>query len=236
MRRAVAWLAALALLAGGCDAVVGLDGYCVLDPGESPETARCRRAWPQCGCASGETCDGVEARCRPAGAIPLGARCDGTDEACAEGGNCVSLAAEVGRCHAFCEPGDDASCAVMGPTSFCVGLEDRAFGLCTASCTPGRDEETCGPGLVCDVRSPDRTFCRPVGTQELADPCDLGGQACAAGLTCTVNDDGEDRCFVACGPGFAACPVGARCYREDPDDRSLVEPAAPDEWGVCLLD
>jgi hypothetical protein len=109
-----------------------------------------------------------------------------------------------------------------------LGSEDERS-LCSVSCDPARNEETCGPGLVCTAIGRSVAACRPIGSGVASEECDLLSD-CGPDLFCTENATGVEVCFIQCGPGLPACAAPTECVV--PTDEGAVV-AEPDEFGIC---
>jgi hypothetical protein len=170
---------------------------------------------PQCGCASGQTCDVVDsngiAKCVTAGDAPMGHPCSASAD-CKVGLTCL-----FGICHAFCSD-PTKSCSVPS-TGACVqiktteGAEVPNLAICRVACDL-HDPKSCGGTTsagtgVCRVDDKGETECQSGGARNEGETCSPKDD-CGPGLVC-ANSSSASRCKRWCRVGQNDCSASKKC-------------------------
>jgi hypothetical protein len=196
-----------------------------------PDAGGVCSVFPQCGCASGQTCAfepplGATA-CVATGNAPSWSACGGPGT-CQAGAVCElgSPGVDGGVCYPYCLSASD--CAGQG---VCVPLVvasggtqvpiPGAFG-CSASCDPMKPGGVCGAGLGCHfVTGWGTTSCSAVGNLAAGASCS-SGLSCVPGAACALGT-----CRPYCRVGKADCG-GKSCL-----SFTTKEFFAGVEYGLC---
>jgi hypothetical protein len=181
-------------------------GGCTVPAGKTCSTI------PQCGCASGMSCEVTAAdgnrSCVAAGTKKL-------NEACADFGECEKglSCGLYGLCVPFCNvtadcPSPSMDCRQAQVSSGDAGLVDIPdYKTCETNCDPINPSKSCGTAS-CAFFDSTSTVCIPAGTGTTFASCKKAGAACAAGYACIGAGD----CHRWCRVGFAGdCPGGKAC-------------------------
>jgi hypothetical protein len=191
--------------------------------------------FPQCGCASGQSCDvattsGATA-CYATQNVAVSSVCTSIGE-CVAGASCVA-----GGCKEFCE--QDADCPDQYAECFQTYYEDAngnsqplpGMKVCTDHCQPWDSVNTCGAGLSCEPwgplgKNPGTAGCvAPVGTSQTTCSETV---ACAPGYACLT----DNKCYEWCRIGGNDCSGIYSCYGlTDGTNEGLF--VGTTETGVC---
>jgi hypothetical protein len=204
---------------GGVDD--GGDGG-VVDAGQC-RASPCWPVLPQCGCAPGEGCYGLNPErrvCATAGSIGELGLCEASSE-CEPGLGCWGVDLRV--CTPYCERSSD--CA----SGDCWGVAD--VGICPIVCDPIEADSVCPETTFCFVFNSRRiedgalsfnSICTDSGTNDLGESCTTG--RCQPGQLCV-----SEVCRELCVPGDVPCSGPGTCRR--------LNPAATirgTEYGACI--
>lgn len=168
--------------------------------------------FPQCGCASGQSCEVTASdgnrSCVAAGTKKL-------HEACADFGECEKglSCGLYGLCVPFCSVTADCPSASMECRQAQIDSGDAGaadipdYKTCETNCDPINPSKSCGTAS-CAFADSSSTVCIPAGTGTTLASCKKTGAACAAGYACVGTGD----CHRWCRVGFAGdCPGGKAC-------------------------
>jgi hypothetical protein len=152
---------------------------------------------PQCGCATGETCDITDhatgaVSCISAGEKPLAATCV-TPTQCAQGLTCAD-----GVCRPWCSK--DATTCTGTNLGACRALKDPAgtdAKVCTIACDLNNPSAVCGENNCLWNQNAKATDCHPSGTRKAHERCSRLAD-CAPGLTCIVVNQYKVECEPWC--------------------------------------
>jgi len=174
---------------------------------------------PQCGCATGETCDvddgAGNVSCVTAGKAAMGTPCT-TTAGCAAGLTCV-----FGTCHAYCDkPG--AACT-QPKTGACLQVKGQGgtaipnYAVCLVACDL-RDAASCGGTTaagtgICMLDGQGGTDCANVaGTPKALNQACAPEDDCAGGLVCVVTGSATTgSCKKWCRVGTNDCGGTTTC-------------------------
>ncbi|GAC1352163.1 MAG: hypothetical protein NVSMB1_12300 [Polyangiales bacterium] len=197
-------------------------------PGCTVPMGKACGAFPQCGCASGQSCDFVvddgSTKCVAAGSKKQNEPCDSA-------GQCqVGLSCFGGLCRPLCA--SDADCgsapAVCKSVLGSSGKPVPGYNVCLVRCDPMSPKKSCG-AVGCSFYLPDPA-CVPAGTGVGAGACSKDFLACSPGYNCYAGN-----CRRWCRLGFSTdCPTTKSCQAfSSPHLAGPVD--NPYSYGLCTL-
>lgn len=138
--------------------------------------------------------------------------CNPSAPNCPAGKTCYGTGGSTGACFPGSSGGEGDPCgsSACGSGLQCVGTSS-ADARCRRSCTVGA-VNACPANFECERLSDNSGACLPSATPTGAAECQSCGQgvACAAGLSCVADSDGQSRCRKGCLEDNA-CGVSNRC-------------------------
>ncbi len=225
------------------------DGFCIRSNCTSPvlSAEECSDIGPnggQCTIARNDTF-----LCLKAGTLAAGGDCVGP--IVCQGG----LTCHNGTCAAYCNAGDDASCA-EGDSCLPVATHD-SFGICALGCPNFDTTDECGENQGCFPITEDQGFCIDTGDVLIGEPCDEEN-LCEPLSTCrSLNTEDQATCRTFCdrteGNGnencdsneicleindvFGACFPGCEPFMEETgceEEGKLTCLPIHDDRGICI--
>lgn len=206
--RGVSTLVCAAVVALGCQAVIGED---------FSETQHYCFPFSNNGCSAGNACVFAQGAstpsCATAGSSGAGEPCTGSS-GCAVGTTCLSIVGDGTACRQYCHLGAD-DCPANTYCGAFQTIDATTIGLCFPKCDlTGRAHATppfgaCPAGTRCNTTVSGSVACFPAGPGTDGAPCTTPND-CADGYSCASSN--PPRCRHWCKAGDSSlCPGATTC-------------------------